>query len=131
MIHHKKSDKDVGDIASDTEQISISETNTTLTIGSTVRKEIARKAATMKIRLHPGFGKKVHAMEENYAQSKWTEKKLAQNVIISFFVEEVIKNNILCLLPLNLIIYHQTEPILIQVLLYFRKLGHSKVRGEN
>lgn len=38
--------------------------NTTLTMASTVRRELARKATTMKIKLHPSFNKKVQAMED-------------------------------------------------------------------
>jgi len=38
--------------------------NTTLTMASTVRRELARKATTMKIKLHPSFNKKVQAMEK-------------------------------------------------------------------
>eukprot|EP00563_Minutocellus_polymorphus_P000873 CAMPEP_0181032162 /NCGR_PEP_ID=MMETSP1070-20121207/6600_1 /TAXON_ID=265543 /ORGANISM="Minutocellus polymorphus, Strain NH13" /LENGTH=952 /DNA_ID=CAMNT_0023109551 /DNA_START=396 /DNA_END=3254 /DNA_ORIENTATION=+ len=37
--------------------------NTTLTMASTVRRELARKATTMKIRLHPSFPKRVQAMK--------------------------------------------------------------------
>jgi len=40
------------------------ETSTTVSIGSTVRQEIARRAAVVKIRLHPNFGRKVQRMEE-------------------------------------------------------------------
>ena len=38
--------------------------NTTLTMASTVRRELARKATTMKINLHPSFSKKVQAMKD-------------------------------------------------------------------
>ena len=38
--------------------------NTTLTMASTVRRELARKATTMKIKLHPSFSKKVQAMKD-------------------------------------------------------------------
>lgn len=38
--------------------------NTTLTMASTVRRELARKATTMKIKLHPSFSKEVQVMED-------------------------------------------------------------------
>lgn len=40
------------------------ETSTTVSVGSTVRQEIARKTAVIKIRLHPSFGRKVQKVEE-------------------------------------------------------------------
>ena len=48
---------------SDDNMSSAASENTTLTMASTVRRELARKATTMKIRLHPNFPKKVQAME--------------------------------------------------------------------
>ena len=51
------------DDESDDNMSSATSENTTLTMASTVRRELARKATTMKIRLHPNFPKKVQAME--------------------------------------------------------------------